>query len=163
MFLYNQIFSRLPERSLFNLITASSIVRIRRMFFHLRGGVPEFFHEAKGRGPKNGGQNIFTYAKEGPEKIGDRPSQTDAPLPVKNDSSLSFVSCHIFGRTPTSLQWKNTRVWKKWNKYNLWELKTDHLFIFRVFFSFGRGQNLPSLWRSRNKQLISDGLITYAC
>ncbi len=38
---------------------------------------PEFFHESKG------GQNFFSYAKGGPEKIGDRPSQTDGPPPDK--------------------------------------------------------------------------------
>ena len=44
------------------------------MFFHLGG--PEFFGEAK-----EGDQNFFTYAKGGPEKIADWPSQTDAPPP----------------------------------------------------------------------------------
>ncbi len=34
-----------------------------------------------------GGTNFF-YAKGGAGKIGDPRSQTDAPLPVKNDSSL---------------------------------------------------------------------------
>ena len=36
-----------------------------------------------------GDRNFFTYAKGGQEKNGDRPSQVDGPLPVKNDSSLS--------------------------------------------------------------------------
>ena len=59
-------------------------------------GGPEFLGEAKGGGPKffpvgkGGDQNFFTYAKGGPEKIGNRPSQTDGPPPGKNDSSLTL-------------------------------------------------------------------------
>ena len=30
---------------------------------------------------ERGGPEFFTYAKGGPEKIGDQPSQTDAPPP----------------------------------------------------------------------------------
>ena len=46
---------------------------------------------------KGGDQNCFAYAKGGgPEKIGDRPSQTDGPtLPLKNDSSLKRVTMSI--------------------------------------------------------------------
>ncbi len=38
-------------------------------------------------GSERGGP-VFTNAKRGTRKIGDRLSQTDGPLPVKNDSSL---------------------------------------------------------------------------
>ncbi len=48
----------------------------------------QFFHKAKGGGPEffavgKGGTRILTYAKGGPEKIGDPRSQTDAPTPAK--------------------------------------------------------------------------------
>ncbi len=56
MFIYQP-----QAHSLFSLITAPSIVCAR---------------------PK-GGPIFFTYAKGGPEKIGDQPSQTDAPPPGK--------------------------------------------------------------------------------
>ena len=35
-----------------------------------------------------GYQNFWAHAEGGPEKIGNPQSQTDAPLPVNNDSSL---------------------------------------------------------------------------
>ncbi len=83
MFVYNHIFFSIPRT-----FTAPSIVCVRGMFIHLGGG-PEFFHEAKGwtkifpRTQRVGDQNFFTYAKGGPEKIGDRLSQTDGPPPGK--------------------------------------------------------------------------------
>ncbi len=74
------------------------------MFFHLGGGT-RIFSRGQSGGPtffaigEGGDQNFFTYAKGGPEKIGDRPSQTDGPpLPVKNDSSLK-------GEHSTTLGW----------------------------------------------------------
>ena len=59
------------------------------------GGTDFFGVSQRGRtsflfsGPK-GDQNFFAHAKGGgPERIVDRWSQTDAPLPVKNGSSLT--------------------------------------------------------------------------
>ncbi len=55
--------------------------------------MPEYFCEDKG-----GGQ-IFLHAgmcaKGGPEKIDDRWSQIDAPLPVKNDTFQIYYTEHV--------------------------------------------------------------------
>ncbi len=60
------------------------------MSFHFGGGGTRIFSRGKSGGPKffavgkgGGTKFFFTYAKGGPQKIGDRPSQTDGPPPVK--------------------------------------------------------------------------------
>ncbi len=59
------------------------------------GGGAEFFSPSQRGGPdffpvgKGGDQNFLRMERGGPENIGDRPSQTDTHLPVKNDSSLN--------------------------------------------------------------------------
>ncbi len=93
MFIHNQFFSQPLEHSLSNLITAPSLVCMRGMFFHL-GGDQNFFTRPGGGSRffphRQRGQPIFfTYAKGvGPEKIGDRPSQTDGPPPDKKSLSI---------------------------------------------------------------------------
>ncbi len=67
----------------FDLITVPSNVYGRGMFFHR--GDQNLFTEPKG------GPAFFFLGIGGLEKIGDRPSQTDAPLPVKNDIPLSLL------------------------------------------------------------------------
>ncbi len=80
---YNQLFSQHTGHSLFNLITAPSIVRVMGMFFHL-GRTTIFSRD------KRGGPISLCMQRGGPEKIGEWPSQTDAsPLLVKNDTSLN--------------------------------------------------------------------------
>ncbi len=80
--------------ALFNLVTASLFVSCEGNVLSPWGGGPEFFHEVKG-----GGTKIFRRRQRGggPEKIGDRPSQTDGPpLLVKNDSSLNMGSISLW-------------------------------------------------------------------
>ncbi len=50
---------------------------------------------------KDSGNSTFLVVMQrvGPEKIGDRPSQTDGPpLPVKNDSSLKCLPYNLNGK-----------------------------------------------------------------
>ncbi len=58
---------------------------MREVFSNGEGGPEIFFQKLKG-GPEFfpvWDQNFFAYEKGGPEKNGDWPSQTDAPLPLK--------------------------------------------------------------------------------
>ncbi len=94
MFIYNQIFSQktftllsnhcplhcLCERGVFSLCKGGG-----RIFSQGQRGGQKFFPVGE-----LGDQIFFTYAKEGPEKIGNRPSQTDGPPPGRNDSSLTL-------------------------------------------------------------------------
>ena len=72
MFIYNQIFSQPLKHSLFSLITASSIICVRGMFFHLEG--PKSFRKAKWGGPKlffpvgKGGTKFFLCMQRGNQK-----------------------------------------------------------------------------------------------
>ena len=65
--------------------------------FNSKGG-PEFFLEGKG-GPnffarfERGAKFFSRVLRGGAEKIDNRRSWIDAPLPVKNDSSLNMSDC----------------------------------------------------------------------
>ncbi len=67
--------------------------RDQNVFLHPMGLDQIFFTKPKG-GPDffycrlRGNQIFYCRLRGRPDKIGDWPSQTDAPLPVKNDSSL---------------------------------------------------------------------------
>ncbi len=100
MFIYNHVFSLTPWPFTLHYLCKGDVLWLgqggTRIFSQSQMGRPEYFVICKG-----GHQDFLPQAKEA-EKIGDRRSQTDAPLPVNNDSSLSCKSLTLESVLQTS-------------------------------------------------------------
>ena len=80
-------------------------------FFH-HGGTIIFLPWARPKGGaeffpvyKGGDQKLFTYAKGGAERIGNRPSQTDAPPPGKKWRKIEVNCVPLSLCKPTAFWW----------------------------------------------------------